>query len=206
MTLVTLQQLCPFNSKTRSPHLSKLQEQLNLYLRQVQIGLDPSSLLTNEPQLTRAIAQLHNIMPTVLQPNHPIQLGVDLTAPLTLPDSTTVYVQATVNLGMRRGVPKVFDWAFRHPRLNWTDATRLWVVTQFYEQQNIAANQVKLVVIALHLTRPPLPVVFDWSAQMQQQTQQWLVKRLQPQSNLPQFNGSQNTATVDLEAIPEVVL
>lgn len=206
MSLVTIKQLRPSTSHTRSSHLSNLQENLNLYLRQVQIGLDPSSLLTSEPQLTRAIAQLNSIMPTVLQPNHPIQLGVDLTAPLTLPNGTTVYLQATVNLGMRRGIPKIFDWTFRHPRFNWTDATRLWVVTQFYRRQNIAASQIKLVVIALHLTRPPLPVVFDWSAPMQQRTQKWLIQRLQPQSNLPQFNGSQNTATVDLEAIPEVVL
>ncbi|MBD2311254.1 hypothetical protein H6G20_06225 [Desertifilum sp. FACHB-1129] len=206
MSLVTIKQLRPSTSYTRSSHLSNLQQNLNLYLRQVQIGLDPSSLLTSEPQLAEAIAQLNSVMPTVLQPNHPIQLGVDLTAPLTLPDSTTVYLQATVNLGMRRGVPKIFDWTFRHPRFNWTDATRLWVVTQFYRRQNIAASQIKLVVIALHLTRPPLPVVFDWSAPMQQRTQKWLIQRLQPQSNSPQFNSSQNTVNVDFESIPEVVL
>ncbi len=185
MTLVTLQDLHSLLwSERQAAKLatSKLQEHLDLVIRQAQVGLNPMALVASNPQLGWIVEQLQATMPIALQPTPHLQLGVELAAPLTLRNETTLHVQISVNLGYRRGVPKLLDWSLRRPHFNWIDATRLWVATEFYRPQGIVAHQLRLVVVALHPTRRAQSVVFGWNDHRHQQMTQWILQRIQGQA------------------------
>jgi hypothetical protein len=197
-------------SQSRSSQSDKhnLQARLDLVLQQYQLGIDNAALVESDPQLQRLVEQIRDLTPTLCTPQRKLTLRVDLSAPLTVPDQEPEYIQATVNVGFRRSVPRLFDWSIRRPVLSWQDRVRLWVATEHYRSTGIVPGMMRLIVIALSQTSPPQPVVFHWNHRHHRQTTDWLVQRVLGQP-APELSSVAPTPLapielIDLSAIPEV--
>ena len=190
---------------------NNLQERLALVLQQYQLGIENAALVKSDLQLQRLVDQIWGLTPTLFVPQRKLTLQVDLSASLDLPDQTeSVFIQATVNVGFRRNVPKLFDWSIRRPTLSWQDRVRLWVATEHYRSMGLVPGMMRLVVIALSLSGPPQPVVFHWSQRHHQQTTRWLEQRVLGQSE-PELSSIaavplEPIELIDLATIPEVAI
>ena len=121
-----------------------------------------------------------------------------------------MYIQATVDVGFRRGIPRLFDWSIRRPTLSWQDRVRLWVATEHYQPTGLVPGMMRLVIIALSLAEPPQPVVFHWNQRHHNQTTRWLEQRVLRQAETELSSIApiplEQIELIDLAAIPEVAI
>lgn len=184
------------------------QRRLLTILRQAQLGMDYHPMLQSHPDLQHLIDQVQALMPAALTtpPRH-LRIQRPLQAPLTLAGNTH-WIQATVNLGYRRGIPKLMDWAIRRPRPSRADFVKLWVAAEhFHRTDGLSLNQLKLVILALSVTHPPQSLVIRWNHQRHDQTQTWMIQQLmgEGQAPVPQADP-ELLALLDIRSIPEVAL
>jgi hypothetical protein len=185
------------------------QRRLLTILQQAQLGLDYQPILNQHPDLQPLIAQIHTLMPAALtaSPRH-LRLQRPIQAPIML-DGTRHWIQATVNLGYQRGIPKLMDWAVRRPRPSHADAVKLWVAAEhFHRTEGLNLNQFKLVIVALSLTHPPQALVMRWNRQRHHQTQTWILQQLKGEGK-PLFTPPVDpilAACPDISQIPEVAI
>ena len=185
------------------------QRRLLILLQQAQLGLDYQPILDQHPDLQPLVAQIHTLMSAAFTtPARHLHLQRPIQAPLTL-DETTHWIQATVNLGYRRGIPKLIDWAIRKPRPSRADAVKLWVAAEhFHQTEGLNLNQLKLVIVALSLSHPPQSLVMHWNRQRHHQTQTWICQQLKGEGQ-PNFTPPVDptlAACLDIRKIPEVAL
>jgi hypothetical protein len=198
LTIADLQNLQP---PLRSSQFQSLQERLQLAIRQQQMGLPIQPLLDNDPTLKSLVKQVQRSLPNALQTSKRLKLHHLISAHLI----DRVYVQIEINVGFHQGSPKLFEWAIREPDLNWVDQIKLWAATQHYE---VAPNQVKLIVLALHPNRRVKKVMHYWNEEQQERTARTLLAQLDAQPSFRQTVSSNQTSIddIDLNSIPEVVL
>jgi len=187
-----------------------LQSRLMLAIHQRQMGLDNEAMVRSDRPLSRLLDQLQAQMPQALRPSPYLRMGLPLHTVLSMPNGASVTLQVEVNLGYRRGVPKLLDWALRCPRFGWSDAVKLWVAARYFEERHrLAPAQLKLVAIALHPTRSAQAVVFEWNGRRHRQTERWLLGQLCMERSVERSGvqaKAEGDGLMDLDAIPEVVI
>ncbi len=192
------------------PTTAQLQERLQLLIHQHHLKLPIQPLLDNDPLLKRLMQDVQTALPQCFRPKKRLRLHTAIAAPLMIAEDP-IYIEVTVNLGFRRGNPKLLEWALRKPDLTWSDRVKLWVITKHFDLQPEA---VKLIVVALRRHRPTQTVVYRWHRLLHKQTERWLQQLVaaalapQPAPSMP-MNPVRQTDLhpfIDLEAIEEVPL
>jgi hypothetical protein len=209
MTLITLSQLNQIIAEYRHLPVVKgdnatKQDEANfqLVMKQMFLGLPVQPLLKTHPYMGRWMRQIKKLAPELFQPKRKLLIDTQIVAPL----AEKSFIQVQTNIGFRRGIPRLYEWAVRRPKLIWQDRVKLWAAC---EQYSISPEQVQLIVLALHPSKPACRVKVGWSQVQHEQTKQWLSQiisqSLKETPVLPEVTGS-GTPLLDLESIPEVVL
>lgn len=199
--LLTIADFQASHPPLQSSRFQFLQEQLQLAIRQQQMGLPIQPLLDNDLTLRSLVEQVQEALPKTLQSNKKLKLQHPISAHLC----DRVYVQVEIHVGFHHGFPKLFEWSIREPELNWVDRIKLWAATQHYE---VDPNQVRLIVLALHPDRPVKKAMHCWNEELQASTTQTLLTQLKAQSSAEPIDPSNQASidTIDLSSIREVVL
>ena len=190
-------------------HNPHLQEQLQRVIHQWHLGLPIQPFLDADPVLDELVYQVQTLLPNLFKPNKKLYLHAPISTILNVEDMAHT-IQVDVNLGFRRGIPKLFEWGVRSPELNWSDLVKLWTVTQHFA---IVPSDLNLIVVALHLDQPAQKMTHIWNDDLHQQTQEWLMMQLSvnekhPQSAVvhePESDPLWETIS-NLEAIAEVMI
>ena len=156
------------------PPPAQLQDWLQTLIRQLHLNLPVQPFLDNDPLLNRLAQEVQNSLPNLFNPKKRVQLQTSIAAPLKVKQEQ-LFIQVQANLGFKQGIPKLFEWALRSPRLNWSDRVKLWAVTKHF---NLQPETLKLVVVALHRHQPAQTVVHSWNRRRHHQTQRELVAML----------------------------
>jgi len=190
-------------------HNSHFQEQLQRVIRQWHLGLPIQPFLDADSVLDESVYQVQTLLPNLFKPNKKLYLHTPIFTILNV-EAMAHTIQVDVNLGFRHGVPKLVEWGLRSPELNWSDLVKLWTVTQYFA---IAPSDVKLIVVALHPDQMAQKIVHEWTDDLHQQTQEWVMMQLLgevPHDPSDARNESESdplrAAISNLEAIVEVVI
>ena len=188
-----------------------LNGQLRLIIRQIQLGLPVTSLLTANPPLVNLFHQLQAALPNLANhqfSRHKIWLHYPMTAILMHHPPTPF--QANVNLGWKQHKPLLFEWGLRTLKLTWTDRLKLWVTA---EHLRVSPSDCRLVVIKLG--ESPGRQLYRWDAQAHEHIKQWACTLLHNASSPPPTPKPLNQNKDDdwlqeilknMDAIPEVAL
>lgn len=183
-----------------------MQRRLLTVIEQAQMGLDYELVLQDDPDLALLVDQVKALMPSAFTAKRRhLRLNRQLQGQLIL-NGQLHWLRATVNLGYRRGVPKLIDWAVRRPKLTRSDAVKLWVAAEHFQQnQGLKLNKLKLVVIALNPARYPQALTISWNHRLHQQAQEWIIKQLLDEDK-PMLVSPEFADPLDLSQIPEVAI
>lgn len=215
MTSISIQDICrPSGDQTdrRRRGLftqvtkAEMQRRLLTVIEQAQMGLDYDLVLQEDPDLQLLVNQVNALMPsTFTAKRRHLRLNRQLQGQLIL-NGQSHWIKATVNLGYRRGVPKLIDWAVRRPRLTRSDSVKLWVTAEhFRRDQRLSLNKLKLVVIALNPAQYPQALTISWNHRLHQQAQEWIIKQLLDDGK-PMLTNPEFADPLDLSQIPEVAI
>lgn len=193
-----------FNQATKA----EMQRRLLTVIEQAQMGLDYELVLQEDPDLQLLVNQIKALMPSAFTAKRRhLRLNRQLQGQLIL-NGQPHWVKATVNLGYRRGVPKLIDWAVRRPRLTRSDSVKLWVAAEhFQREQGLNLTKLKLVVIALNPARYPQALTISWNQRLHDQAQEWIIKQLMNQDK-PMLSNPEpaEPMNLDFSRIPEVTI
>ena len=209
MALITLPQLNQIIAARRLLPVVKCdratkQDEANfqLVMKQMFLGLPVEPLFKTHPHMGRWMHQMKKLAPELFQPNKKLLIDTQVVAPLV----ENAFIQVHTNIGFRRGIPRLYEWAVRRPKLNWQDKVKLWAAC---EQYSISPQLVQFIVLALHPSKPARRVKVGWSQVQHEQTQQWLSQvisqSLEETPVLPEVEQSVSPM-LDLESIPEVTI
>lgn len=176
-----------------------------LLMKQLFLGLPVQPLLDTHPLMARWVTEAQELVPELFQGRKKLWIDAPMIAPLTTGD-TPIFIQVQVNYGLRRGMPRLYEWAIRSAKPTWQDAVKLWVMSVHY---TIPPEKLSLVGLALHPSLPAQKLRLQWDQTQQDQTQQWLMQLLTQPTKLPMPEIHTNTdysLLLNLDAIPEVPL
>ena len=209
MSLITIPQLNQIIAKNRLLPVVKddnatKQDEANfqLVMKQMFLGLPVEPLLMVHPHMGRWMRQMKKLAPELFQPKMKLLIDTQIVAPL----AENAFIQVHTNLGFRRGIPRLYEWAVRRPKLIWQDRIKLWAAC---EQYSVSPQLVQLIILALHPSKPVCRVKIGWNQEQHAQTQLWLSQivnqSLEETPVRPQVEQS-ITPMLDLETIPEVTI
>ena len=176
-----------------------------LLMKQLFLGLPVQPLLNAHPLIARWVAEVQELVPELFQGRKKLWIDAPMIAPLTTGD-TPIFIQVQVNYGLRRGIPRLYEWAIRSAKPTWQDAVKLWAMSVHYA---IPPEKLSLTGLVLHPVLPAQKLRLQWDQTQQDQTQQWLIQLLTQTINLPVPEVHTNTdysVLLNLDAIPEVPL
>ncbi|NJL37349.1 MAG: hypothetical protein HC840_22525 [Leptolyngbyaceae cyanobacterium RM2_2_4] len=176
-----------------------------LLMKQLFLGLPVQPLLNAHPLMARWVAEVQELAPELFQGRKKLWLDVPMVAPLRTGDAP-IFIQVQVNYGLRRGMPRLYEWAIRSAKPTWQDAVKLWAIAVHYA---IPPEKLSLIVLVLHPSLPAQKLRLQWDQEQQEQTQQWLMQLLTQPTKLPVPEIHTNTdysVLLNLDAIPEVSL
>ena len=206
---------------------SYLQEDLQLLLKQMLMGLPVEPILDSHPQYQQWVFQLKELSPTLFLPQRKLFVDIPLQAKLDLtkrrvteknpspspspslrrvteensspsPSPSFKVIQIRANIGLVKGTTKLFEWAIRHPVLTWQDRVKLWVAAEFFE---IDPHKLQLIVLALHPTRPAQKIQFAWGSKQHRQVKNWLLTAIEQETKqtVIKVNGNHKTNLEEVE-------
>jgi hypothetical protein len=202
----TQQQLLFPQQKHHSNHSavdSIIADNFHLLMKQLFLQLPVEPLLNAHPQIAQWVAQLQELAPELFHTRKKLLVDNAVIAPLTI-NNENYFIQVTTNIAFKRGIPRIYEWAVRYPKLSWQDRVKLWTTTVQYA---VYPNQIQLVILALDPIKPPQRLDICWNKKFHQQTERWLIKLLnQPQENDAQSNIANHelSSLVNLDDISEV--
>ena len=176
-----------------------------LLMKQLFLELPVQPLLDAHPLIAQWVAEVQEQLPEIFQSRKKLWIDAPMVAPLTTGD-TPIFIQVQVNYGLRRGMPRLYEWAIRSPKPTWQDAVKLWVMAVHYA---IPPKKLSLIILALHPSLPAQKLRLQWDQTQQDQTQEWLMQLLTQPTNIPVPEIHTNTdysLLLNLDAIPEVSL
>lgn len=176
-----------------------------LLMKQLFLGLPVQPLLNAHPLMARWVAEVQELVPELFQNRKKLWIDVPMIAPLRTGDAP-IFIQVQVNYGLRRGMPRLYEWAVRSAKPTWQDAVKLWVMAVHYA---VPPEKLSLIVLALHPSLPPQKLRFQWDQEQQEQTQQWLMQLLTQSTSPPCLDVHKEddySLLLNLDAIPEVSL
>lgn len=176
-----------------------------LLMKQLFLGLPVQPLLDTHPMMAQWVAEVKELVPELFEGRKKLWIDAPMIAPLTT-DDTSIFIQAHVNYGFRRGIPKLYEWAIRPAKVTWQDAVKLWLMAVHYA---ISPEKLCLIILALHPSLPAQKLRLQWDQMQQDQTQQWLIQLLTQPTALPEpeiYKNNDYSLLLNLDAIPEVLL
>ena len=203
----TQQQLLFPYQKHHSNHSdfdSIIADNFHLLMKQLFLQLPVEPLLNAHPQIAQWVAQVQELAPEIFQSRKKLLVDNSVIAPLTV-NNDNYFVQVTTNIAFKQGIPRLYEWAVRHPQFSWQDRVKLWTTTIQY---SVIPNQMQLVILALDPVKPAQRLNIRWNKKYHRQTEKWLIKLLnQPQENDAQSNQINQEITssiINLADISEV--
>jgi hypothetical protein len=172
-------------------------------MRQLFLGLPVEPLFNAYPQIAQWVAQVEELAPEIFQSRKKLLVDNPVIAPLTI-NNENHFIQVLTNIAFKQGIPRLYEWAVRHPDLSWQDRVKLWTTARQY---SVEPNQIQLVVLALHPVKPAQRLDVRWNKKDHRQTEKWLIKLLsQSQEDKSQSNLviPELSSKIDLEDIAEV--
>lgn len=176
-----------------------------LLMKQLFLRLPVQPLLNTHPLMAQWVAEVKELVPQLFEGRKKLWIDAPMIAPLATGDTPT-FIQAHVNYGLRRGTPRLYEWAIRPAKLTWQDAVKLWLVAIHYA---IPPEKLSLVIVALHPSLPAQKLRLQWDRRQQDQTQQWLMQLLTQPTDIPEpeiYKNNDYSLLLNLDAIPEVPL
>lgn len=176
-----------------------------LLMRQLFLKLPVQPLLDAHPLMAQWVAEVQELVPELFERRKKLWIDAPMIAPLTT-EGTSIFIQVQVNYGLRRGIPRLYEWAIRSAKPTWQDAVKLWAMSVHYA---IPPEKLSLIGLALHPVLPAQKLRLQWDQTQQDQTQQWLMQLLTQPTKLPVPEIRTNTdysLLLNLEAIPEMPL
>jgi len=176
-----------------------------LLMKQLFLGLPVQPLLNAHPLIARWVAEVQELVPELFQNRKKLWIDAPMVAPLRTGDAP-IFIQVQVNYGLRRGMPRLYEWAIRSVKPTWQDAVKLWVMAVHYA---IPPEKLSLIVLALHPSLPAQKLRLQWDQEQQEQTQQWLMQLLTQSTSPPCLDVHKEddySLLLNLDAIPEVPL
>lgn len=226
LTLSALHEIVNSNSITNTSPLvpAYIQEQLQLAVKQMLMGLPVEPLLDNNPQIQQWINELKQLSPSLFVPHKKLLPDIPLTAKVDLnsslltnlnqkcyPQHQFKIIEVRAHIGIVKGKPRLFEWAIRHPILSWQDRVKLWVAAEYFK---IQPQELQLIVLALHPTRAAQKVSFSWDRRQHRQIKNWLLNAIKLETEQTFVNSehflaaqAEEIATaINLDEIDEVSL
>lgn len=226
LTLSALHEIVNSNSITNTSPLvpAYIQEQLQLAVKQMLMGLPVEPLLDNNPQIQQWVNELKQLSPSLFVPHKKLLPDIPLTAKVDLnsslltnlnqkyyPQHQFKIIELRAHIGIVKGKPRLFEWAIRHPILSWQDRVKLWVAAEYFK---IQPQDLQLIVLALHPTRAAQKVSFSWDRRQHRQIKNWLLNAIKLETEQTFVNSehflaaqAEEIATaINLDEIDEVSL
>lgn len=192
MHLLTLSDFKPIGiNKSTFLVSTSIQQQFQLTVKQILMGLPVSPILNNYPQLQQWICSLKELLPSLFIPHKKLFVDFPLTAEIkcnswmenkTSSPCCNQVIEVWTNMGIVRERPRLFEWGIRHPLLSYSDRIKLWVATEYFQ---INPNEMRLTVLALHPTEAAQKVVFNWDSKQHKRTHNRLIKRINEKITQP---------------------
>lgn len=190
MKLLTLSDFKPIRShKSTSLVHSHIQQQFQLLVKQMLMGLPVEPILDNYPQFQQWIISLKELAPSLFVPHKKLFVDLAITARLawnsqnannTYFPSSYPLIEVRTNVGIIKGRKHLFEWGIRHSSLSYSDRIKLWVATEHFQ---VNPDEMQLTVLALHPTKTAQKVVFNWDSKQHKRTRNWLINRITEQTN-----------------------
>ena len=226
LTLSALHEIVNSNSITNTSPLvpAYIQEQLQLAVKQMLMGLPVEPLLDNNPQIQQWVNELKQLSPSLFVPHKKLLPDIPLTAKVDLnsslltnlnqkcyPQHQFKIIEVRAHIGIVKGKPRLFEWAIRHPILSWQDRVKLWVAAEYFK---IQPQELQLILLALHPTRAAQKVSFSWDRRQHRQIKNWLLNAIKLETEQTFVNSehflaaqAEEIATaINLDEIDEVSL
>lgn len=183
---------------------SIIAENFHLLMKQLFLQLPVEPLLNAHPQIAQWVAQVQELAPEIFHTRKKLLVDNAVIAPLMI-NNDNYFVQVTTNIAFKQGIPRLYEWAVRHPQFSWQDRVKLWTTTIQY---SVIPKQMQLVILALDPVKPPQRLNIRWNKKYHRQTERWLIKLLnQPQENdakSNQINQEITSSIINLADISEV--
>lgn len=190
MKLLTLSDFKPIisNKSTSSLVSSHIQQQFQLLVKQMLMGLPVEPIVDNYPQFQQWIVSLKELAPSLFVPHKKLFVDLAITARLdwnldannTSSPSSPPLIEVRTNVGIIKGRKHLFEWGIRHSSLSYSDGIKLWVATEHFQ---VNPDEMQLTVLALHPTKTAQKVVFNWDSKQHKRTRNWLINRITEQTN-----------------------
>jgi len=226
LTLSALHEIVNSNLTTNTSPLvpAYIQEQLQLAVKQMLMGLPVEPILDNNPLIQQWVNELKELSPSLFVPHKKLLPDIPLTAKVDLnsslltnlnqkyyPQHQFKIIEVRAHIGIVKGKPRLFEWAIRHPILSWQDRVKLWVAAEYFK---IQPQELQLIVLALHPTRAAQKVSFSWDRRQHRQIKNWLLNTIKLETeqtfvNSEHFLASQAeeiATAINLDEIDEVSL
>jgi hypothetical protein len=226
LTLSALHEIVNSNSTTNTSPLvpAYIQEQLQLAVKQMLMGLPVEPILDNNPLIQQWVNELKELSPSLFVPHKKLLPDIPLTAKVDLnsslltnlnqkyyPQHQFKIIEVRAHIGIVKGKPRLFEWAIRHPILSWQDRVKLWVAAEYFK---IQPQELQLIVLALHPTRAAQKVSFSWDRRQHRQIKNWLLNTIKLETeqtfvNSEHFLASQAeeiATAINLDELDEVSL
>ena len=226
LTLSALHEIVNSNSITNTSPLvpAYIQEQLQLAVKQMLMGLPVEPILDNNPQIQQWVNELKQLSPSLFVPHKKLLPDIPLTAKVDLnsslltnlnqkyyPQHQFKIIEVRAHIGIVKGKPRLFEWAIRHPILSWQDRVKLWVAAEYFK---IQPQELQLIVLALHPTRAAQKVSFSWDRRQHRKIKNWLLNAIKLETEQTFVNSehfladqAEEIATaINLDEIDEVSL
>ncbi|MBK1988524.1 hypothetical protein A0J48_013415 [Sphaerospermopsis aphanizomenoides BCCUSP55] len=203
----TQQQLLFPNQKHQQNHTAFdyiIADNFQLVMKQLFLQLPIQPLLNANPQIAQLVNQLQELAPELFHPRKKLLVDNPVIAPLTV-NNENYFIQSITNIAFKRGIPRIYEWAVRYPKLSWQDRVKLWTTTVQY---SVNPNQIQLVIVAVDPVKPAQRLDINWNNKLHYQTERWLIKLLsQTQDNnltSKQVNQEITSSMINLDNIPEI--
>ncbi|MBD2666925.1 hypothetical protein B6N60_04927 [Richelia sinica FACHB-800] len=182
---------------------SIIADNFQLVMKQLFLQLPIQPFLNDHPQIAQLVNQVQELAPELFHPRKKLLVDNAIIAPLTV-NNENYFIQSITNIAFKRGIPRIYEWAVRYPKVSWQDRIKLWNTTIQYA---VIPNQMQLVILALDPVKPAQRLNICWHKKYHRQTEKWLIKLLnQPQENDAQSNkiNQDISSLVNLNDISEV--
>lgn len=196
--LITLKDLKQQDPSEYLPNDYKhLQQEFQLTVKQLLIGLPVEPILESYPQIKNWIDEMRELLPSLFTLSTD-KLHLDTVFSQLISDGeTSGCLQIHTNAVHKRKNTILIEWGIRQPTLSWIDRVKLWVACEYL---GIAPEKLQLIVLACQPERTTERIITRWDLDKHQETKKWIVEML----TIPTQTTVQ-TPTLDLENLEDRV-
>lgn len=185
MQIITIPELDVLvHSKQLTLSTNTDQNNFQLVMKQIFLGLPVQPLLAAHPQINAWVNQVRSLAPKIFKLKQD-QLLIDTQFSAALPlDNDTKVIQICTNVVFEKNKSvRLIEWAIRRPNLIWYDRVKLWVASDYLM---IPPQNLRLTILALHPTISAKKRSYCWSQKQHEKTRCWLTSVLAQVNSIPE--------------------